>query len=143
MKIIYINRTYSQLRQPDGSTQWSAVLVVATGPWKQGTRIRTRRFSSSDGLLSYVNKLHMHGWINDSEYEAMYSSALFESLHSDSDRAEFTRFVLSHDTNLRKDVLLRNSPIGPINRIEWELMGYFSPSVAGVISDDPSTSMLP
>lgn len=44
--------------------------------WKQGARMRIRHFDSILKLVAYLDKLHIHKWISDSELERVNAHIL-------------------------------------------------------------------
>lgn len=46
---------------------------LVTGPWPTGSRVRQKRFATTDALKAYLNKLLNGGWIEVEDYDELYS----------------------------------------------------------------------
>lgn len=57
-------------------------LEIVTSGWKSGASTRVKKLVPG-GALSYVNKLHSGRWIDDEQYDLMYTAtdALLRKLH--------------------------------------------------------------
>lgn len=51
-------------------------LTIGTVGWASGSRNRTKHVKSFDAIFAYLNKLHIGGWLSDSEYDEAWGIAL-------------------------------------------------------------------
>lgn len=55
--------------------KYDFIEIVSTG-WEQGARCRQKRFPSFERLFAYLNKLHVHEYLDDSNYESAWAMVL-------------------------------------------------------------------
>lgn len=52
------------------------LIEIMTSGWTQGARYRQKRFPNVERLFAYLNKLHIHGYLDDSTYNAAWLQGL-------------------------------------------------------------------
>lgn len=52
------------------------LIEIVTSGWTQGARYRQKRFPNTLRLFAYLNKLHIHGYLDDSSYHTAWEQVL-------------------------------------------------------------------